>query len=71
MRSVSREPLESQVLLTSEGRQMESGEPIGSYSVGTVSAYHICIFCVCCVLLSFTEFLLLISFPVSIVSCKH
>lgn len=37
VKAVSNEAEEDQVMLTNEGKQMEPGNMIGAYSVGTVS----------------------------------
>lgn len=37
VKAVSNEAEEDQVMLTSEGKQMDPAEMIGAYSVGTVS----------------------------------
>jgi len=38
IKEVGGEPVESQVLLTADGKQMDPTELIGNYSVGTVSS---------------------------------
>ena len=38
VKAISNEPEEDQVMLTSEGKQMNPAEIIGAYSVGTVSS---------------------------------